>query len=974
MMLIKDLFEKEGIKETIGSNTPLLLNDKNAVYYILSGNIEVFSVQAINDIPTGQRLHFFTVEQDNILFGMDLEKVSLMRGLLAVGNFGTTIIKISLTQFRQSVLDPAYFEPLCVLFDNWINNLSFGAAKTIENKPVVDLILAPFESIFLTEGETLGTKKDILWTHIEEGRLVYLGMEDLEAEAAPIFFPITNNTWAQAAEPSQVSSIDTKTALLQETFWDNIDYFYEKLFSCDTWNTSLIAVDELNRLKEKINIDKRAYEIALKNLTISAKHPTLNYETQLDDPLFAACYIIGLCLKVSIKKPPIIQNNRSKDPLIDIAKASGFRVRQVILEHNWWNNESGPLLGFLKQNYRPVALIPIKNKYVLYDTVKKRKRIVLASNVNDILHYAYTFYKPFKLDVLSNIDLLKFSLRTTKNDIFILFSCGVIGGLLALFPPLAVLLLFNHIVPDADKFQLEQLFFGFILAAIASVFFHISRNVAMLRITEKMDASLQSATWDRLLNLPATFFRKFLIGDLALRALGIHTMRKMLTENVISSFLSAIFSIFLIGLLFYLDKALALVSITGFFIISLLFIWIGTIYLSKQKQLQQEKGRISSLLLQFMTGIEKLKVSSSKIRAFAAWSKLFSNYQKISSKLRKMHSITDISISIFHILSLIMLFSMTFLFRSKPIPTGTFIAFFTAYNSLLLIYSDLVKAYFSILETLPVFERSKPIFESLPEKQELKTIVENLKGNIEVSNVCFRYAQNTPLILDNLSFNIKPREFVAFVGPSGSGKSTIVRLLLGFEHPDSGSIYYDGNNLDRLDIQSVRRQIGTVLQNSLLLPGSIFSNIIGARSLTIDDAWEAARLAGLDEDIQNLPMGMDTIITEGGSNFSGGQRQRLLIARALVTKPRILFFDEATSALDNYTQSLITDSIENTQATRIVIAHRLSTIIKADRIFVLDNGRIIQSGNYNELISQSGLFKDFVQRQLISDNELAPAS
>jgi ABC-type bacteriocin/lantibiotic exporter with double-glycine peptidase domain len=268
------------------------------------------------------------------------------------------------------------------------------------------------------------------------------------------------------------------------------------------------------------------------------------------------------------------------------------------------------------------------------------------------------------------------------------------------------------------------------------------------------------------------------------------------------------------------------------------------------------------------------------------------------------------------------------------------------------------------LAVIPLYEQAKPILTSLPEVDTAKADPGVLAGDIELEHLVFRYQADGPPVLRDVTIRIRAGEFVAFVGPSGSGKSTLLRLLLGFEVPEAGAVYYDGQELAGLDIQSVRRQIGVVLQNGRLMSGDIFTNITGSSPATLDDAWEAARMAGFDEDIKSMPMGMHTVVSEGGGTLSGGQRQRLMIARAIVQRPRILFFDEATSALDNRTQSIVSTSLDRLQATRIVVAHRLSTIVHADRIYVVEAGRVVQSGTYEQLISQDGLFAELAARQL----------
>jgi ABC-type bacteriocin/lantibiotic exporter with double-glycine peptidase domain len=240
-----------------------------------------------------------------------------------------------------------------------------------------------------------------------------------------------------------------------------------------------------------------------------------------------------------------------------------------------------------------------------------------------------------------------------------------------------------------------------------------------------------------------------------------------------------------------------------------------------------------------------------------------------------------------------------------------------------------------------------------------------LKGAIELSHVSFNYQKDGPLVLDDVDFRIEADEFVAIVGPSGSGKSTLLRILLGFEMATEGGVFFDGQSLTTLDIRAVRQQIGVVLQHSRLMAGDIFTNIVGNTGRNQDDAWRAARQAALAKDIEAMPMGMHTVIAQGGGTLSGGQRQRLLIARALAAEPRIVFFDEATSALDNLTQAQVSESLESLRVTRVVIAHRLSTIRHADKIVVLERGRIVQMGRFEELMNVAGTFRELARRQTI---------
>ena len=450
--------------------------------------------------------------------------------------------------------------------------------------------------------------------------------------------------------------------------------------------------------------------------------------------------------------------------------------------------------------------------------------------------------------------------------------------------------------------------------------------------------------------------------------MGINTIRRTLTGTTLSSILSAVFSVFSFCLLFYYSATLAFVATV---LVAIAFITTtvrGFLLLKYQRELSRLGGKISGMVLEFINGIAKFRVSGTEGRAFAVWAREFAKQKKLAMEARQISNSVAIFNSAFPVVSSAAIFYVMADLIHQPgvaaLTTGSFLAFSAAFGQFMGATLDLGSRIVGILNIVPLYERAKPILRTLPEVDTAKGDPGELRGSIEVNHVSFRYREDTPLVLRDVSLTIQPGQFVAIVGPSGCGKSTLFRLLLGFEKPESGAVYFDGQDLTGTDIQAVRQQIGTVLQNGRVIDGDIFTNIIGSKALTIDDAWEAARMSGLDQDIEAMPMGMHTFMSQEGGGLSGGQRQRLMIARAIVSKPRILFFDEATSALDNRTQAIVSESLESLKATRIVIAHRLSTIINADRIFVLDKGALAQSGTYQELIEQEGPFADLAKRQL----------
>ena len=447
--------------------------------------------------------------------------------------------------------------------------------------------------------------------------------------------------------------------------------------------------------------------------------------------------------------------------------------------------------------------------------------------------------------------------------------------------------------------------------------------------------------------------------------MSISRIREVLSGVTVAALLSGIFSIFSFGLLFYYNGRLAGVA-TGLVLIAVtVTTWAGYLQIHYQRKLVDLQGRISGIVLQLITGMAKFRVAGAEDRAFTFWAKEFGAQKKLAYKARTIANSLTVFNAVYPLVTLMVIFAIVTLTRTMQLSTGMFLGFNVAFVQFLLASLQMSTTFIAAMSVVPIYQRVQPVLSSLPEIGQATIIPGELSGEIEVSHISFRYQEGQPLILKDVSFHVYPGEFVAVVGPSGSGKSTLLRLLLGFETPESGAIYYDGQDLAELDIQEVRRQTGVVLQNGRVMAGTIFSNIVGSSLLTIDDAWEAARLADFEQDIRRMPMGMHTLVSEGGGTLSGGQRQRLLIARAVANRPRILFFDEATSALDNKTQAVVSESLEKLKATRVVIAHRLSTILHADRIFVLEKGQLVQSGNYHELMAQPGLFVELARRQLV---------
>jgi ATP-binding cassette subfamily C protein len=484
-----------------------------------------------------------------------------------------------------------------------------------------------------------------------------------------------------------------------------------------------------------------------------------------------------------------------------------------------------------------------------------------------------------------------------------------------------------------------------------------------MRLQTRLGNAAQAAVIDRLLHLPAPFFRDYEAGDLARRALAIDSILLMLGNTAESAVFSWLFGLFSLFYLFFIDLRLALLAAL---LVGLELTWtlaLDYAVLLQERRSARISGDVASKVLQLLSGIAKLRAHGAERRAFSLWAGLYGRQRTILIRVRRIGiALATIDAGYSLVCSIALFAAVAWLL--PDLATGQFMAFSSAFGQFLGATLGMTSALTSTLSVIPLYERARPILRATPEIGSTGQAAGKLTGAIDISKVSFRYQPDGPLILDDVSISVRPGEFIALVGPSGSGKSTLCRLLLGFEHPQAGAIHFDGQDLAGMDMVAVRRQLGVVLQNGRLMAGDIFTNIVGSAPLSIEDAWEAARMAGLDHDIEAMPMGMHTLIAEGAGTISGGQKQRLLIARAVVKKPRILLFDEATSALDNHTQAIVARSLAQLNATRIVVAHRLSTVVDADRIYFMEGGRIVEQGSYGELMKLGGRFAALAERQL----------
>jgi len=955
-------------------NRPFSIGVQDSVWIVQSGKVDLFMVHSANGEPAGARYHFLRVEQGRAVFAMCPDRRSETI-IVATATPGTHLLCLSrdTLQSRPQLLDSGSTSDPLSLLEDWIAGLGAAAASAAPPPKFFTELECGAVLDVTNEAKPIMPIKGVLWAEHLRGSSRFLNTCEIDSIGGGGYFPVSRYGWLQPAPESRILSMDSGLWQKSDPNWRSLQTFHDVILQRLALNRQISEDKNRRRLASQAESDAAIVGGALQSLASTMREESSRRPTDsagLADPILLACEAVGNALGVKIVPPIEMRSGIPlKDAAASIARASSLRHRIVVLKGRWWLDASGPLLAFRDSDNRPLALLPAPKKgYHLYDPVEQQTIPITGDVALTLNGFAYSFYRPLPSGKLSIGDLLSFGMRDVKRELLTIVVMGICGGLLGMVFPIATGVVIDSIIPSAQRGQLFQISGFMVMAAIATSMFTLTRSFAMLRLEGKVGASLQAAVWDRLLRLPVPFFRRYTSGDLADRSFGIEYILRVLTDSAINSILSGVFSIFSFLLLFYYSWQLALIA-TGLFLLILASSAVSVYFeVRYQRQIFRARGRISGMLLEFIGNIARLRVSGAEPRAFAEWAREFSAQKELSMRARKVSNGLAIFSSAFPVISMAVIFSYATHLMGQPLvhafTTGALLAFLAAFAQFQSGALQLSSAVESALGVVPLYERAGPIFETLPEIADANRHPGELSGSIEINHVNFRYHPDMPLVLRDVSFAVKPGQFVAVVGPSGSGKSSLLRLLLGFEKPESGAIYYDGQDLTGLDIQAVRRQIGVVLQSARLTSGTIFDNIVGSAPLTIDDAWEAAQKAGLEQDIREMPMGMYTMVSEGGGNLSGGQGQRLLIARAIVKRPRIFLFDEATSALDNRTQATVSHSLEAFRATRIVIAHRLSTIINADRILVVEKGVVVQSASYQELANQDGLFRELAKRQL----------
>lgn len=992
----QDLISEVQVSRTeLGGHDAFLLVDPEAFYIVESGHVDLFAVVVkqegnegnegndvqtrkpfVNRIPVGKA--FFGGQVLRRTRGSDggvfiLQAVPSQNAVLLQGQF-------------QHLASPDKLSlDFVTLIDDWVASTSEFVVRHEPPPPRKALLLEADPDVRYEAHSVVSAHHlEVLW--VSANRPVqFMGRPEFTV-AEGVMLPLSEYLWFTLSEETLVSAVHTPGAVITDKLTAALDQHNLQILRCAerVWT-------EVNR-KEKILLSEhRLHKSRLKDAMVRDLSGILgdvrsngqaapgHHRSPLQEAVAIVAESVGAPLMDS---PVALDGDNLLDAVTPMAAPSGIRTRRIRLSPGWEHRDGPSFVGLISDDSdeppRPVALVNRSgNSYEMIDPVLGEAAAVNQQRAAALDGEGVMLYPPLAPGVDSGLAAILQVLRTRGRDILSVALVATAAALIALLTPILTGKLLAEIIPRVDIPMWTAALTALTLGAFSTAAISVVGALSMLRIEARIDETLQAAVWNRLLSLPLPFFRRYLAGDLADRANGVSAIRQLLTGATGNSLVSGVFSLFSFALLFYYSWELALWAGVAVVVLAAGSWLFATRQIRHQRAVFMAQGAIDGLIFQMIIGLAKIRQANAELDALRCWAEKYIEQRREHLSARKWAAGQFTFNALFAPLTQLALLALiwysliaaqTAALEGETVSTFTladFLSFNAAFGQFMTGMTGLTATWATVVAVLPLFERVQPIIEAQPESVG-GTALPDISGRIECEHVTFRYPSASRDTLQDISFHIRPGEYVAFIGPSGAGKSTLYRLLLGFERPTAGAVLLDGHDLLTLDLGAMRRHMGVVLQNGQLVPDSIMRIIAGETPMTQREVWEAARAVGLDEDIEALPMGLNTVLSEGGVGLSGGQKQRLLVARALARKPRVLLLDEATSMLDNRTQDTIRTTLRGLSVTRILIAHRLSTVVDVDRIYVMQEGRIVETGRYQALMErEDGVLAGMARRQII---------
>ncbi|MGC0327890.1 NHLM bacteriocin system ABC transporter ATP-binding protein [Streptomyces sp. SAI-170] len=938
MTAVQDVYEGDAVLTALGAMgsridctgfSRLELEGPQVLWLVAAGALDLFAVDAVQQ---GQWHHVGRLEAGALLLG---PVTGPQHSLVARPLRDCVVHRIALRELYQ--------QPQTVSYDEWGNPQYLPPQPSpLEHALALGVgrgLSVLFEAPMAADPTAAMADDDVFWMQVPPGSVQYGSLYGAEAAA---------------------------DLLMDPALWQSlVEQQYRLLTTLDRWIEELEQHHE-TRAAAGIRAGEAVRAQADRTLLASIGRTSSRRQTAADaDATYAACKLVAEAAGITLAEPAHGGTESERlDPVERIALASRVRTRAVRLDGRWWRDDVGPLVGRRALSGAPVALLWRRGGYVAVQPATGRETPVEKANAGEFEPRAVMLYRPLPELRLGPLGLARFVLSGTRGDVAALLGAGLVTVAIGALVPVATGKVLGEYVPKAQAGLIGQVCLAVMVSALVSAAFMLLQNLTILRLEGRIEATLQPAVWDRLLRLPTSFFAGRSTGELASAAMGVSAIRRLLAGVGPTVAQSVTVGAMNLALLLWYSVPMALAAVGMLVLVAAVFLGLGLWQVRWQRRLVKLTNRLNNQAFQTLRGLPKLRVAAAENYAYAAWAGEFARSRELQQRVGRIKNLSAVLGTVYLPVCSLLMFMLLAGPARGAMSAADFLAFHTAVTMLLTSVTQLTGAFVSMVAALPLYEEIKPVLAAAPEVRSASTRPGPLSGALEARRLSFRYSDDGPLVLDDVSFEVRPGEFVAVVGPSGCGKSTLLRLLIGFDRPVSGSVLYDGQDLAALDQSAVRRQCGVVLQHAQPFTGSILDVICGTEPYTPEEAMAAAELAGLADDIRRMPMGLHTIVSGGGA-VSGGQRQRLMIAQALIRRPRILFFDEATSALDNETQRRVIESTKALDATRVVIAHRLSTVLDADRVIVMENGRVVQQGPPAHLLADTaGRLHELVRRQL----------
>ncbi|MDE0174107.1 MAG: ATP-binding cassette domain-containing protein, partial [Defluviicoccus sp.] len=953
-------------------NLPVKLDDPDSVWFIDRGAVNLFMVEFRDGREQAAPQHMLRREAGWLLPGVapdergDDEESTL--SLTAKGLPGTVLKRLP-----ASLLSEIRPEELAEQTDTWLNAITGTLSRFASRLPRPTALAEPGMSLTLAPG-TLSVRRGVVWvSEPPRGASVFMDIVDpaeLAAAGGPdgAVLPLTRTSWLTLFDDAALSGTSTEALARRGALLPALASFHALAFALERLNRRLAVVDDAN-LERARTASRRTAERAARHRLMNIYDLPLDRDAGVEDTALAdALKIVGRHEGIDFSIPARTELSDSPIGLVDVLDASGVRARRVRLdaEAGWWRGDSNALLGFRAEDGRPVALLPgMFGRYREVDPVSKRSVRITEDRAGALAEEAWMFYRPLPSGNVEPGDLLRVALHGSGADLARLAIAGLPGGLIKLLPAVALGFVASHVAAGGSAGALYALALVLAGFGLLGTLLHLLQSTAMMRLEGRSASRLEAAFWDRLMRLPPSVLHRHPAGDLAMSGMTFQNLRDGLQGIVADSLLSIVFLLPVFGVIFFYDTTLGVVALAFSLVSLLIAVALGLRQISPHGRMIGAARRVAGRLFQIVGGIIKLRVENAEGSAYAIWARDYREQKRAEIELGALegHS-RAFGEALPFLAGGVLLFAVVTV-GERSVPVGDFLVVYTVFMVFQSAVARLGESFGTVAAMLPAFDQMRPLLTAVPETEIGGEPVGFLGGDILFDRISFRYDPDGPLILDDVTIRARPGEFVAIAGESGAGKSTLFRLALGIDRPSAGAVYYDGRDLRHLNLKQLRRHIGTVPQSVGLHPMDLWDNLVGHRDdVTSGEVWAAARLAEVEDEIRGMPMGMMTMVGTSGSVLSGGESQRITIARSVIGSPRIMLFDEATNWLDNESQARVMENLAALTSTRVVIAHRLSTLEQADRIYVLRAGKVVESGSFNELVEADGVFRELVKRQI----------